>query len=380
MHCRQISMVQFKNLEELQVELSAKFNCFAGHNGAGKTNLLDAIYYLSFCKSFTNPIDTQNIRFGKDIFVIQGIYQLNGQKDTLYCGLQRGQRKVFKKNKKEYGRLSDHIGHYPLVLLSPADARLILGGSEDRRKFVDGVIAQYNKEYLHKLINYNKALQQRNALLKIFAEKRRFDKDSLDIWDDQLVTNGEYIYKERIVFFQAFLPVFRKYYAFLSGEKELTDIIYESTLHDTDYYAQLQAATDKDRIAQHTTTGIHKDDLSFLIHNEPIKRFGSQGQQKSFIIALKLAQFVFTKEIKGYNPILLFDDIFDKLDASRVRQLMQLVSQEDFGQVFVTDTHPERLEELFMSIPSECKIFLMEQGGIKQSKILNNQAGKNKQA
>lgn len=379
MYCRQISIVQFKNLEELQVELSAKFNCFAGHNGAGKTNLLDAIYYLSFCKSFTNPIDTQNIRFGKDLFVIQGIYQLNGQKDTLYCGLQRGQRKVFKKNKKEYERLSDHIGHYPLVLLSPADGRLILGGSEDRRKFVDGVIAQYNKEYLYKLIQYNKALQQRNALLKIFAEKRRFDKESLEIWDEQLVSHGEYIYRERIKFFQAFLPVFRKYYTFLSGKKEVTDIIYDSTLHDADYYIQLQAATDKDRIAQHTTTGVHKDDLSFLIHNEPIKKFGSQGQQKSFIIALKLAQFVFTKQIKGYNPILLFDDIFDKLDALRVKQLMQLVSREDFGQVFVTDTHPERLEELFVSIPSECKIFFMDQGRIQHSKVLNNQAGENQQ-
>ncbi len=371
MHCRQLSVIQFKNLEELKVNLSPKFNCFAGQNGAGKTNLLDAIYYLSFCKSFTNPVDTQNIQFDKEFFVVQGLYQVNGQDDTLYCGFKRGQRKVFKRNKKEYERLSDHIGLYPLVLLSPADTRLILGGSEERRKFVDGVIAQYNREYLYKLITYNKALQQRNALLKIFAEKRRFDRESLDIWDEQLVANGAYIYKERSAFFESFLPVFRRYYAFLSGQKEDTDILYDSTLHGADFQQLLQESVEKDRIAQYSTVGIHKDDLSFLIHNEPVKRFGSQGQQKSFIIALKLAQYAFTKNIKGYNPILLFDDIFDKLDAQRVSQLMQLVSKEDFGQVFVTDTHPERLEELFMSIDSECRIFVMEKGRFANVKTLN---------
>ncbi len=371
MHCRQLNVFHFKNLDELKVDLSPKFNCFAGHNGAGKTNLLDAIYYLSFSKSFTNPVDTQNIQLGKEFFVIQGLYAVNGQDDTLYCGFKRGQRKVFKRNKKEYDRLSDHIGLYPLVLLCPADARLILGGSEERRKFVDGVIAQYNKEYLFTLISYNKALQQRNALLKIFAEKRRFDRESLDIWDEQLIENGAYIYKERNAFFESFLPVFREYYAFLSDRKEDTDILYDSALHGVDYQTLLKEAVESDRIAQHSTVGIHKDDLSFLIHNEPVKKFGSQGQQKSFIIALKLAQYAFTKNIKGYNPILLFDDIFDKLDAMRVSQLMQLVSKEDFGQVFVTDTHPERVEELFVSIDSECRIFVMEKGRFASIKTLN---------
>lgn len=371
MHCRQLSVINFKNLAEFSVELSSKFNCFAGQNGAGKTNVLDAIYYLSFCKSFANPIDTQNIRFDNDFFVIQGSYNVNGQEDALYCGLKRGQRKVFKRNKKEYERFSDHIGLYPLVLLSPADSRLILGGSEERRKFVDGVISQYNKEYLFKLIDYNKALQQRNALLKSFAEKKNFDRESLDVWDEQLITNGEYIFDERTKFFDAFLPVFREYYGFLSGKKEETDILYESTLHESDYRNQLTDAVEKDRMVQHTTVGIHKDDLSFLIHGETIKKFGSQGQQKSFIIALKLAQFVFTKRIKGYNPILLFDDIFDKLDAFRVKQLMQLVSKEDFGQVLITDTDPERLERLFSSIPSECKLFSIEDGSCTHSKTLH---------
>lgn len=373
MHCQQLSVVQFKNLEELTLVLSSKFNCFAGHNGAGKTNLLDAIYYLSFCKSFTNPADTQNILFGKDMFVIQGQYQLNGRTDTIYCGVKKGQRKAFKRNKKEYDRLSDHIGSYPLVLLSPADQQLIHGGSDERRRFVDGVISQYDNEYLHKLISYNKALQQRNALLKIFAEQRRFEQASLDIWDEQLSANGHYIYTQRKKFFDAFLPVFQDYYSFLSQSRELTNIHYESTLHTGDFLAQLTGAREKDRVLLYTTVGIHKDDLSFLIHNEPIKKFGSQGQQKSFIIALKLAQFAFTKKIKGYNPILLFDDIFDKLDASRVKQLMQLVSNEDFGQVFVTDTHPDRLEDLFREMKSECKIFIMDAGKVIEEKLLNNQ-------
>ncbi len=373
MHCKQINAVQFKNLEEISVVLSPKFNCFAGHNGAGKTNLLDAIYYLSFCKSFTNPSDSQNIAFNKDFFVIQGTYELNGQSDTVYCGLKKGQRKVFKRNKKEYERLSDHIGLYPLVLLSPADTQLILGGSDERRKFVDGVISQYNKEYLHKLISYNKALQQRNALLKIFAEQKRFEQASLDIWDEHLVTNGKYLYDERKLFFDDFLPVFRDYYTFLSQSSELTNIVYDSTLHENHFKQQLVKARERDKVLQYTSVGTHKDDLTFLIHDEPIKRFGSQGQQKSFIIALKLAQFAFTKKIKGYNPILLFDDIFDKLDEGRVTQLMKLVSKEEFGQVFVTDTHPERLEKLFSDIGSECKIFIMEKGNAVDTKVLNQE-------
>ncbi len=371
MYCNQINAIQFKNLEELTLALSPKFNCFAGHNGAGKTNLMDAVYYLSFCKSFTNPSDTQNIQFEKNFFLIQGQYKLNGQEDTIYCGVKKGQRKSFKRNKKEYERLSDHIGNYPLVLLSPADTQLILGGSEDRRKFIDGVISQYNNEYLHKLINYNKALQQRNALLKIFAEQKRFDPASLDIWDEHLIFNGNYIYNERKAFFDDFMPVFKDYYTFLSQGKEETQIVYESTLLEGNYEQQLLSSRNKDRVLQYTSVGIHKDDLIFKIHNEPVKKFGSQGQQKSFIIALKLAQFSFTRNIKGYNPILLFDDIFDKLDASRVRQLMQLVSKEDFGQVFVSDTHPERLEELFTDIDSECKIFIMEGGQVVETKILN---------
>ncbi len=371
MYCRKLRVIQFRNIHELTLEFSGKFNCFAGHNGAGKTNLMDAIYYLSFCKSFSNPIDSQNIQFEKDFFVLDGHYQLNGQIDHLYCGLKRGHRKVFKRNKKEYERLSDHIGNYPLVLLSPSDGQLILGGSDERRRFLDGVICQYNKEYLHRLISYNKALQQRNALLKIFAEKRRFDQASIDIWDQQLLNHGQYIFQERKAFFSDFLPVFREYYNFLSQNREETDILYESHLNHGDLSDLLQTSLKKDRIMQYTTAGIHKDDLIFSIHGEAVKKFGSQGQQKSFIIALKLAQFAFTKQVKGYHPILLFDDIFDKLDANRVEQLMRLVSEDKFGQIFVTDTHPDRLEALFHGIGSECKIFTMDDGEVKNIHILH---------
>lgn len=372
MHLQKLTLINFRNYSEILVEFSPKFNCFAGNNGTGKTNLLEAIYYLSFCKSFSNPIDTQNILFDQDFFMIQGHYQMNGTEDELYCGVKRQQRKVFKRNKKEYERLSDHIGLYPLVLISPGDVQLILGGSEERRKFVDGVISQYQHEYLHHLINYNKALAQRNALLKIFAERKTFDATSLEIWDEQLVTHGRMIFEERKKFFDAFLPVFNQYYAALSGGNELVSIDYQSTLLEGDFYGQLIRAREKDRVIQYTSVGIHKDELVFFIHDVPVKRYGSQGQQKSFLIALKLAQFSFTREVKGLSPILLFDDIFDKLDEERVEQLMRLVSDDSFGQVFVTDTHLERLEGLFRKIRGESRIFFVEAGNITKVSNPNN--------
>lgn len=372
MYCKQVSLINFKNFREVTLEFSPKFNCFTGQNGSGKTNLLDALHYLSLCKSFSNPIDTQNILFGEDYFMVQGRYAINGKEDELHVGLKRNQRKVFRRNKKEYDRLSDHIGLFPLVLLSPADTQLILGGSEDRRRFLDGVISQYNKEYLHRLITYNKALTQRNTLLKQFAERHRFDLASLEIWDEQLVFNGTYIYQERLTFFEEFIEEFRQYYSFLSQGNEEVDIIYESQLNEIpDFQGLLSTNLSRDRQSQYTTAGIHKDDLGFMVHGWPAKKFGSQGQQKSLIIALRLAQYSFTKKIKGYNPILLFDDIFDKLDEQRVQQLMKMVSNADHGQVFVTDTHTDRIERLFAGIPSECQIFVVEKGRIADTKIVN---------
>jgi DNA replication and repair protein RecF len=372
MHLLKLSLFNFRNYPEISLEFSSKFNCFAGNNGTGKTNLLEAIYYLSFCKSFSNPIDTQNIMFDQDMFMIQGLYKVNGQQDEIYCGVKRQQRKVFKRNKKEYERLSEHIGLYPLVLISPGDAQLILGGSDERRKFIDGVISQYNHDYLHHLLSYNKALAQRNAMLKMFAERRKFDAASLEIYDELMIVHGQMIFEERKRFFDDFMPVFNDYYGVLSGKSEKVNIDYQSTLIESDFAKQLLEARDKDLMAQYSTVGIHKDDLVFFIHDVPVKRYGSQGQQKSFLIALKLAQYTFTKNIKGFSPILLFDDIFDKLDETRVEQLMTLVSNETFGQVFVTDTHIERLENLFQKIRGESRIFQVEAGNITKVSNLSN--------
>lgn len=367
MFLQNLSIINFKNYTEASLEFSSKINCFAGMNASGKTNLLDAIYYLSFCKSFSNPIDSQNIHHDFDFFVIQGKYKLNGHIDELHCGVKRNQNKVFKRNKKVYERLSDHIGQYPLVLVYPGDVNLLLGGSEERRKFVDGVISQYNKEYLHLLLQYKRALLQRNTLLKSFAEKKYFDEPSLEIWDEQLIEYGNYLYEQRKLFFEDFLPVFSEYYSFLTHSEEKVNIEYVSHLNEDSYQNLLQRARQNDTYAQFTTKGIHKDNLEFIINDYPVKKFGSQGQQKSFIIALKLAQFAFTKKVKGKKPIMLFDDIFDKLDEHRVTQLMKLVSDNTFGQIFVTDTDSERLKNIFSTIETETKIFEVEKGKVKET-------------
>ncbi len=368
MYIVSLSMLHFKNYRQGSFNFLPGINCFTGSNGAGKTNILDAIYYLSFCKGFNNSADLQNIRLNEEFFMLQGQYQVNGATDELYCGVKRGQKKVFKRNKKEYERLSDHIGIYPLVLIYPGDVHLILGGSDERRKFVDGVISQYNKEYLHRLLDYNKALQQRNSLLKLFAEKRYFDEASLEIWDQQLIINGIYINKARNDFFHEFRDVFRFNYQHLSGKNEETDIQYESALNDEEFRQLLKSSRKKDLAVQHTTTGIHKDNLVFLLEGQPLKKFGSQGQQKTYVIALKLAQYKFIKEIKGFEPILLFDDIFDKLDPQRVELLLGMVSGKEFGQVFITDTHKERLESILAQNATPSRMFEVKDGEIVSSR------------
>ena len=363
-----LSMLQFKNYRQGSFSFVPGINCFTGSNGAGKTNILDAIYYLSFCKGFNNAADLQNIKLNEDFFMLQGQYQVNGAADELYCGVKRGQKKIFKRNKKEYERLSDHIGLYPLVLIYPGDVQLILGGSDERRKFLDGVISQYNKEYLHRLLDYNKALQQRNSLLKLFVEKRYFDEASLEIWDEQLISNGVYINKVRNDFFHEFKDVFSFHYKHLSGASEETDIFYESALNEQNFRQLLKSSRKRDLALQHTSVGIHKDNLVFLLEGQPLKKFGSQGQQKTYVIALKLAQYKFIKEIKAVEPILLFDDIFDKLDPQRVEILLSLVSGKEFGQVFITDTHKERLESILGQITTKSRLFEVSDGEIISSR------------
>jgi DNA replication and repair protein RecF len=364
MFLRQISLVNFKNYSEASLSFDAGVNFFTGDNGEGKTNLLDAIHYLSLCKSYFNPIESQNIRHDQDFFVVQGIFDLKGKEENIYCGMKRNQKKVFRRNKKEYERLADHIGLLPVVIISPTDTNLITEGSEERRKFIDSIIAQFDRQYLEDLIAYNKVVSQRNALLKLFFKTRRFDQASLEIWDEQMIPLARNIYEKRRAFIDDFIPIFGKYYRFLSSEKEQVDIRYQSDLSEDDFRSKLRNALEKDRQIQYSTVGIHKDDLVFTVGGYPVKRFASQGQQKSFLISLKLAQFDFIKEIKQEMPILLLDDIFDKLDDNRVKKLMELVSHQNFGQLFITDTHPERIQDIFRDINIPVKTFTIQTANV----------------
>lgn len=363
MYLQKLILTNFKNYPEARLEFSDKINCFIGDNGSGKTNLLDAIHYLSFCKSAFNPVDSQNIRHHEEFFSIHGTYLKNGdQPDQVSCIQKQNQRKIFRINQKEYDRLADHIGLFPLVMVSPYDRDLINEGSEVRRRYLDGVIAQFDKPYLDDLIGYNRALAQRNALLRRFAETGAFQAESLQVWDVQLHELGHRIHDKRAAFLTDFAPIFQQYYAYISKEKESVKLHYISQLYERGLDRLLAASVDKDRAMRFTTSGIHKDDLELLISGYPLKKYGSQGQQKSFVIAVKLAQFEYTKNIKGFKPVLLFDDIFDKLDDSRVQQIIRLVSDNSFGQVFITDTQRSRIERLFDEVDIGHRIFEITNG------------------
>ena len=364
---KQISILNYKNLEQVELEFSPKMNCFIGQNGMGKTNLLDAVYYLSFCKSATNPIDSQNMMHDKDFFVIQGVYESeSGDREEVYCGMKRRQKKVFKRNKKEYSRLSDHIGFIPLVMVSPADTELIAGGSEERRRFMDVVISQYDKEYLEALIRYNKALQQRNTLLKAEAEP---DEELLAVWEEMMAMTGEVVYRKRCEFIDEFIPTFQTFYSHISQDKEVVNLSYESHAKHGSLLDQLKESRVRDRIMGYSLKGVHKDDLTMQLGEYPIKREGSQGQNKTYLIALKLAQFDFLRRT-GSNtiPLLLLDDIFDKLDASRVEQIVKLVSGDRFGQIFITDTNRDHLDKIMQKIEGEYKVFGVVDGSVNERK------------
>ncbi|MBD3637649.1 MAG: DNA replication/repair protein RecF [Crocinitomicaceae bacterium] len=366
MHLKLLSVVNFKNYEEASLNLSPEINVFVGNNGQGKTNLLDAIYFLSFCKSYLNPIDKQSIRIGEKFFLLNGEYFKNDKKVYISVSVQEGQKKKVKRNKQEYDRLAEHIGQFPAVVISPYDRNLISEGSETRRKFIDSIISQYDRMYLDTLIRYNKVLQQRNALLKQFQELRIFDQESIEVWDAQLITLGEQVFKKRAEFLKDFIPIFQKYFNLISEESELISITYESQLKKGKFAELLDASSKKDSATGYTNAGIHKDDLVFLIHEHPIKKYGSQGQQKSFLIALKLAQFELISELLKMKPILLLDDIFDKLDHQRVERLMKLVSDHAFGQVFITDTDADRIEKVFQQIDIERFVFKVESGKVEK--------------
>ncbi len=354
---KNISLINYKNFESQHFDFDNKINCFVGANGIGKTNALDAIYHLSLGKSYFNPIAAQNINHDADFFVIDGFYEKDDREEKVICSLKRGSKKIIKRNGKAYERLSDHVGLLPLVIISPADRDLIIEGSDTRRKFIDGVIAQSDKNYLQKLIKYNKVLSQRNSLLKYFAINQTFDATTLAVYNEQLVSYGVPIFEKRTAFVEALTPIFKEQYSIISGGKEAVSLRYESKLSDKEFLNLLETNIDRDRALQYTSVGIHKDDLSFKIKGHPIKKFGSQGQQKSFLIALKFAQFYFMKMQAGTTPILLLDDIFDKLDENRVSQIIALVNNENFGQIFISDTHAERTENVVKNIHQSYKIF-----------------------
>jgi len=364
MFLQQLSVVNFKNYSEAGLTFSEGVNVFTGNNGAGKTNLLDAINYLSLCKSYFNPIDSQQIKQGADFFIITGNFNKNGSIEAVACSVKRNQKKQFKRNKKDYQRLADHIGLFPLVMVSPYDISIIIEGSDERRKFIDNVISQTDNLYLDELINYNKVLANRNALLKLIADTGRYDPNLLEVMDEQLIASGNRIFEKRKAFMQSFTEIFKKHYQYLSADAELVELTYESQLLQDDFAALLRRNIEKDRALERTAAGIHRDELVFTIHGMPMKKFGSQGQQKSFLIALKLAQYSFLYQQKGFKPLLLLDDIFDKLDDMRVTKLMQMISNHDFGQVFITDTDVERVKKIFTQIGIDIKLFKVKGGEI----------------
>jgi len=357
MYLLKLSLLNFKNLSSIKFAFDSKINCIVGANGVGKTNVLDAIYYLSFTKSYFNPSALQIINHDADFFVIGGVFKKGNNDEQIVCSIKRGQKKIVKRNGKIYERLQDHIGLLPVVMISPADRDLISEGSEVRRKFIDSVISQSDPIYLKHLIKYNKIISQRNHLLKYFAANHTFDALNLEIYDEKLNELGTLIYTKRKKFLEIFIPIFKERYKLITNNKELVDLTYKSQLAEGDMKQLLKESLTKDRLFQYTTLGIHKDDLLFSIAGFPIKKFGSQGQQKSYLIALKLAQFEFIKlQTKGI-PILLLDDIFDKLDEDRVLQLINLVNKDSFGQLFITDTHAERTENVVKQINQSYKMF-----------------------
>jgi DNA replication and repair protein RecF len=366
MYLKKLSLTNFKNYELNELEFSPKINCFTGNNGVGKTNILDAIHYLSLTKSFFNNIDSISIRHGEEYFIIQGDFVRDGKEDNIYCAFQSQKQKLLKRNGKEYQKLSDHIGRFPVVMISPADSALITEGSEDRRRFMNKIISQYNPEYLESVLRYNKALQQRNKLLKDFRSTGNFDTDAISIWDIQLVKYGNFIYNERQVLANELIPVFQEYYTLISSGKERVKLKYRSHLNDGNFQDSLINSLSKDRALEYTTVGIHKDDLLLEMDGFSVKTLGSQGQQKSYLVALKLAKFDYIKRKARFSPILLLDDIFDKFDAERVEQIIRLVGNHRFGQIFITDTHQDRLQEILSSHNTDYKLFNITGGCINE--------------
>lgn len=358
---KKLSILNYKNIVQAEVDFSPKMNCFFGNNGMGKTNLLDAIHYLSFCKSHTNTPDSQIIHTENELCVVQGSYDYEGREEEIFCAMRRRQRKQFKRNKKEYDKLSEHIGLLPLVMVSPADSDLIRGGSDERRRFLDVIISQQDKPYLHALIQYNKALLQRNTLLK----NQCTDASLYEVLEMQLSRYGQLVYEKRRLLVEDFTPIFNEYYQTICRSAEVVGLHYVSQLETQDLFETLVAGRERDRVLGYTSSGIHKDELEMTLNDSLIRRVGSQGQNKTYLIALKLAQFVFLARKGRTTPILLLDDIFDKLDAARVEEIIKLVSSDAFGQIFITDTNRKYLDEILSAMGNAYALFRVEQGEVQ---------------
>ncbi|RAU84233.1 DNA replication/repair protein RecF [Pontibacter arcticus] len=360
-----LSLLFFKNYEEASLSFSEHINCFIGDNGSGKTNLLDAIHYLSLTKSAFPGTDLQSIKQEADFFMVKGRFSIETEKHTVQVSLKQGQKKTVTHNKALYDKMSDHIGRFPVVLISPYDTDLIREGSEERRKYFDSLISQLNHTYLEQLIQYNYILKQRNSLLKQFAERHTFDRDYLHILNEQLVPLGEQLAQERQAFLAEFVPVFQKHYHHISDSSETVSLTYKGQLAEADFAKQLLQAERKDLALQRTTVGPHKDDFIFLMDGNPVKNFGSQGQQKSFVIALKLAHFEVMVDRQHHKPLLLLDDIFDRLDEKRITKLMQMVAAHTFGQIFLTDTHLDRTDKILEGLSESIHRFEVKEGNVK---------------
>lgn len=358
---KEISILNYKNIREATLRFSDKLNCFVGLNGQGKTNLLDAIYYLSFTKSAYNAIDSQNITHNEDMAMIQGKYVFDNspaEEETISCGIKRGVKKQFRRGKKDYKRLIEHIGLIPLVMVSPQDSELISEGSDERRRFMDGVISQYDKCYLEHLMHYNALLKQRNALLKQYEDHpQQAPSELFEVIELQMVEHAIYIFEKRATFIQHFVPAFQEMYAAISGDNEQVSLQYVSQLQERDLQESLARTRPRDLAVGWTTQGIHKDELDMRLGEYPLKRVGSQGQQKSYLLAMKLGQAIFLGK-----PILLLDDIFDKLDAKRVERIIRLVSSEQFGQIFITDTDRQHLITMLDKMPNIATTFQVADG------------------
>lgn len=357
-----ISVLNYRNLSDVSLAFSGKINCFIGSNGMGKTNLLDAIYYLSFCKSALSAVDGSNIMHDEPFFMIQGNYTSDsGSDDEFSCGLKRGEKKQFKRNKKSYERFSDHIGVVPLVMVSPADNELIAGGSDERRRFMDVVISQYDREYLAALIGYNRALQQRNAMLR--AESLP-DAELFMLVEEMMATDAQRVYEGRRRFIDELVPIFNEFHSFIAGDQPVVTLRYRSDVDKGALADALCESRGDDRRLGYTTRGVHRDELVMQLGGYPLKKEGSQGQNKSYLVALKLAQFDFLRRKGGETPLLLLDDIFDKLDSQRVEKIIKLVAGDKFGQIFITDVNREHIDSILDCIDGEYKLFGVTAGNI----------------